>query len=140
MKYRQATVDDAALLAGMNRRLIEDEGSRNPMTLAELESRMRGWLEGEYKAVLFECDDGVCAYALYREADDGVYLRQYFVQPNFRRQGFGRAGIKQLLDEALGGTTKVTLEVLASNPEGLAFWRAVGFIDYATTLEWVRRP
>ena len=38
-----ATEADLPLLAEMNRRLIEDEGSENPMTVAELQQRMRAW-------------------------------------------------------------------------------------------------
>lgn len=34
--------------------LIQDEGHRNRMTVAELEQRMRGWIAGEYRAVIFE--------------------------------------------------------------------------------------
>ena len=33
---RPATKSDLPILAQMNRRLIEDEGSRNPMSIAEL--------------------------------------------------------------------------------------------------------
>ena len=140
MKFRTATADDAVLLASMNRRLIEDEGSRNALTPADLETRMRGWLNKEYKAVLFEEGGEICAYALYRDMDDGVYLRQFFVRPDRRRKGMGRVCIKQLVDEVLAGTVKVTLDVLAGNPDGYAFWRAVGFSDYATMMEWNRRP
>ncbi len=33
---------------------------------------------------------------------------------------------------------RVTVSVLVSNTVGLAFWRAVGFHDYALTLEMER--
>jgi hypothetical protein len=54
MHYRFATTHDVRALAKMNHELIRDEGHRNPMTLAELERRMETFLEGEYKAVVFE--------------------------------------------------------------------------------------
>ena len=41
---RPANEADLLLLAQMNKRLIEDEGSRNPMSLDQLADRMRGWL------------------------------------------------------------------------------------------------
>jgi hypothetical protein len=47
MTFRLASVDDCRLLAEMNHQLIQDEGHRNKMTVAELERRMRGWLSGE---------------------------------------------------------------------------------------------
>lgn len=39
---RKATIDDLKLLSQMNKELIEDEGSRNPMTLVQLEDRFLG--------------------------------------------------------------------------------------------------
>ena len=55
MPYRIATAEDSPMLAELNSQLIRDEGHRNPMTIAQLEERMRGWLtSGEYRAVLFE--------------------------------------------------------------------------------------
>jgi len=45
LAVRVAGSDDVRLLAQMNKRLIEDEGSRNPMSTPELEQRMRGWLD-----------------------------------------------------------------------------------------------
>jgi len=51
---------------------------RNPMTLAQLEERMRGWLtSGEYRAVLFEDNHEVVAYVLFPETDAEIYLRQF---------------------------------------------------------------
>jgi len=41
---RDASAADTPLLAQLNRQLIEDEGAANPMSLAELEARMREWL------------------------------------------------------------------------------------------------
>ena len=55
MEHYQATTADLPLLAKLNKQLIEDEGHRNPMTVAELETRMRNWLEsGIYEAWLFK--------------------------------------------------------------------------------------
>ena len=34
--------------------MIRDEGHRNRMTVPELEQRMRGWIAGEYRAVVYE--------------------------------------------------------------------------------------
>jgi hypothetical protein len=54
MKYRQATLNDAFLLARLNHQLIHDRDHRNPMTLPELENRMRKWLTTDYEAIIFE--------------------------------------------------------------------------------------
>jgi GNAT superfamily N-acetyltransferase len=135
LHYRIATAEDAPLLAGLNRQLIEDEGHRNPMTPPELERRMRDWLQGEYTAVIFELAGRPAAYALYRAVSEGIYLRQFFVDRAQRRAGIGRAAIDLLRDEIWPPGTRVTVEVLASNRRGYDFWRAVGFRDYAITLE-----
>src|SRR6266511_2345960 len=44
MQYRIATAEDYPMLAELNSQLIRDEGYRNPMTSAQLEERLRGWL------------------------------------------------------------------------------------------------
>ncbi|MEW5720732.1 MAG: GNAT family N-acetyltransferase, partial [Chloroflexota bacterium] len=77
MKYRFATLDDIPLLAKMNRQLVEDEQHRNRFKSEEwFAERMRGFLAGEYRAVLFELEDEVVGYALYRnhpEHGDTIY-------------------------------------------------------------------
>src|SRR5262245_14742006 len=103
MRYRQATIADAAALAGMNHRLIRDEGHRNPMTAPELQARMEGWLAGEYEAMLFEEDGEPVGYALYRRETEFVYLRQFFVEPTRRRRGTGRAALAWLHEHAWAG-------------------------------------
>ena len=66
MTFRQATLEDCAVLARLNHELIQDEGHRNRMTVTELENRMRGWLSGEYRATIFEENGEVVSYALFR--------------------------------------------------------------------------
>jgi hypothetical protein len=79
MKFRPATLDDCDLLAELNHQLIHDEGHRNPMTVKELEQRMRNWLAGEYRAVVYEDSGEMIAYALFQEQPEQIYLRQLFV-------------------------------------------------------------
>jgi GNAT superfamily N-acetyltransferase len=136
---RAATAGDAPLLGRLNRQLIEEEGHRNPMTVPELTERMRGLLATEYEAVLFEVDGAPVAYALYRDDGDAVYLRQFFVDRSRRRAGIGRRAMRTLLDDVLPPGKRVTLEVLTGNARGRAFWRALGFREYAVTLE-LERP
>jgi GNAT superfamily N-acetyltransferase len=135
MRYRPAISADAPLLAAMNYRLIRDEGHRNPMSLDQLEQRMRSWLAGEYQAILFEDDTGAAGYALFKREPEWVYLRQFFVVPERRRAGVGRTAIHWLLKEAWPDALRVRLDVLVNNPAGLAFWRSVGFADYCITME-----
>jgi ribosomal protein S18 acetylase RimI-like enzyme len=96
---------------------------------------MANWLAGEYEAVLFERDGLVLGYALYRREPDYVYLRQFFVQPAYRRQGIGRAALDWLHDNAWSNAPRIRIEVLIDNVAGIAFWRAVGFTDYSIAME-----
>ena len=136
MKYRIATLDDCRLLAEMNHQLLEDERHRNRfMTLPQLEERMRGFLSGEYRGVIFEEDGGIVAYVLYREQPDEIYLRQLFVHRDRRRRGHGRRAIEILRSEIWPKAKRLTVDVLLHNTEAIAFWRAVGYKDYLLGLE-----
>ncbi len=135
MTFRRATFNDCALLAELNHQLIRDEGHRNPMTVPELEQRMRDWLASEYAAMLFENDGEVVAYALYREQPEEIYLRQLFVVRHQRRKGIGRQAMEILRSKIWLKNKRLTVEVLAQNGPAVAFWRAVGYRDYCLTLE-----
>ena len=133
--FRFAAVGDCARLAEWNHQLIRDEGHRNPMTVTQLEKRMRGWLKKEYRAVIFEEKGGWVAYALYREEAQEIYLRQLFVARERRREGIGKRAAGILREKIWPKNKRLTLEVLAANAAGLAFWRAEGYADYSLMLE-----
>ncbi|MBW3634519.1 MAG: GNAT family N-acetyltransferase [Chloroflexi bacterium] len=138
LTHRTATTADLALLAQMNQQLIEDERHRNPMTLSELEMRMRSMLEGDYTATLFTFDGQIVAYALWRLEPEWIYLRQFFVARGFRRRGVGREAIRLLVNQVWPENTRVRVNALVGNRPALEFWRAVGFADYLITLEMDR--
>lgn len=136
LKRRFATAEDCPTLAEMNYQLIRDEGHRNPMTIPQLEERMRGWLaSGEYRAILFEESNEVVAYALYRETEAEVYLRQFFVVRHRRREGIGRRAMQELISKLWPPNKRLTVSVLVKNATAVAFWRAIGYTDYDLTLE-----
>ena len=137
MEHRLATERDLDLLAEWNHQLIRDEGHRNAMAVPELRERMRGWLGGEYEAVIFLVDGEPVAYALYRDSGEDVYLRQLFVARDRRRLGIGRKAVEILRHQAWPATKRLTVDVLTANTVGVSFWRAVGFHDYCLTLETV---
>lgn len=105
------------------------------MTVAELRERIRGWRAGEYAAVVFEKGGEPVAYALYRETETEVYLRQMFVTRGRRREGIGREAMKILRERLWQRDKRLTVEILTKNAAGIAFWRAVGYQDYCLTLE-----
>ncbi len=135
LKSRPAAQEDLDLLAEWNHQLIRDEGHRNPMTVPELKERMRGWLAGEYQARLFLLNGEPVAYSLYRESQDEIYLRQFFVRRDLRRQGIGRRAVDLLQGEIWRRDKRLTVEVLTANQPAVAFWRSVGYRDYSLCLE-----
>jgi len=135
MQYRFATIQDAPLLASLNHQLIRDEGHRNAMSAVELEQRMSQWLQGEYQAVLFEECDGVAGYALFKRESAWIYLRQFFVRPERRRSGIGRAALTWLLANLWNDVPRIRIDVLTGNIAAIAFWKSLGFADYCLTME-----
>ncbi len=134
MDYRTASEGDLPLLAELNQQLIHDEGYPNPLSVTELEYRMRGWLIRAYTAVLFLNEAKVVGYALYRSHDSGIFLRQFFICRAERRRGFGRAAMGLLSGRIWPDGAVVSLEALCANKAAIAFWRAVEFEDYTLTL------
>jgi hypothetical protein len=135
MLHRFASIEDAQVLRELNHQLIHDEGHRNQMTVPELIDRMRRWLETDYRASMFEDDSDIVAYALYRDEEDHIYLRQFLVQRHKRRSGIGRHRMKILCSQIWPKDKRPRVDVLYQNQVGIAFWRAMGFTDYCLTLE-----
>jgi GNAT superfamily N-acetyltransferase len=140
LTLRDANQSDLPLLAAMNRRLIEDEGSRNPMSLDELRERVASWLAGDWRVVLFEADGACMGYAVLRECSGEsapiqpvVHVRQFFVERDYRRRGIGRCAF-ELLASGFAPGASVEIDVLATNPGGIAFWQRLGFETYCTTM------
>jgi GNAT superfamily N-acetyltransferase len=134
LSWRFATATDIELLAEWNHQLIRDEGHRNAMTVPQLAERMKGWLAGEYKAVLF-ADSEPVSYALFKREEALVYLRQLFVRRDRRRMGVGRSSFDILRRNIWPPSYRLTVEVLCANQAAIAFWRSLGYRDYSLTLE-----
>lgn len=135
MEHHFATDNDLDLLAEWNHQLIRDEGHRNSMTVMELRERMRGFLADEYTAVIFGSKAEPVAFALYKENETEICLRQLFVKQNHRRKGIGRAAMNLLRNQLWPRKKRLTVEVLTTNTPGIAFWRSIGYKDYCITLE-----
>jgi len=135
MEYHIANETDLDILAQWNLQLIRDEGHRNPMTVSQLRDRMRQWLSGDYTAVIFEKDGTTVAYALFRECENEIYLRQLFVKRENRHRGIGKEAVRILKEEIWTKSKRLTVEVLSSNKPGIAFWHSVGYKDYCLALE-----
>ena len=134
LRFRFATLDDAPALGRLNHQLIRDEGHRNPMGVDALTERMHGWLAHEgYDALLGFAGEELVAYVLWRDQPDCVYLRQIFVNRDHRRQGTARQLMLSVFER--WPDKRLTVDVLAGNARALAFWRRMGYRDYAVVLE-----
>jgi GNAT superfamily N-acetyltransferase len=132
--FRPASLADAPALGRLNHLLIRDEGHRNPMGEGELVERMRAWLADDgYEALLGFDGDDLVAYVLWRDEPDCVYLRQIFVQREHRRQGVARHLMLSVFER--WPDKRLVVDVLAGNARALAFWRRMGYRDYAVMLE-----
>jgi GNAT superfamily N-acetyltransferase len=135
LTWRYASDADLPLLAKWNHQLIQDEVHRNPMTVDQLETRMRDWLrKGEYQAVVFSREEPE-AHVVFKRDADLIHMRQFFVRRDRRRLGIGRAAIALLRTEVWPTNVRLTVDVLCHNTGGVAFWRSVGYRDYGLTLE-----
>lgn len=145
LTLRKAAEPDLEELAAMNKQLINDEGSRNPMDIDQLLERMRDWMTTGWEIDLLCNSSDVVGYALYQFRPNSydahwkeAYLRQYFIKRDYRNRGYGRAGIELLLMERLQGIETITIEVLETNPNGMRFWGNAGFMPYSTTMKRIQ--
>lgn len=133
--YRDATIDDVPILAQLNQQLVSAEGHRARLTDEEFAERMARWLSSNYKAVLFSDDVNILGYALYRDDSEHIYLRQFYIATEYRRQGRGRAAIDWLRTNRWAHAPRIRIDVLVGNTTGIAFWKSLGFHDYCITME-----
>ena len=136
MQIRECSVQDARELAVLNRRLIEDEQSDNPMGPDELENRMREFLSDSYTAYFFEDGGTAVGYALVRQDVKPLYLRQFYIDRDFRRKHYGRDAFHALM--TLLGPKEITVDVLPWNRAGLAFWRSLGFSETCVSMKYTK--
>lgn len=89
LNIRPADTNDLDMLADFNSQLIKDEQHSNPMNVIELKQRMSNWLEREYSAMVVVVSNRAAGYVLWRQEDDHLYIRQFFIVPELRRHGIG---------------------------------------------------
>ena len=127
LDIKKCTKDDIDKLAILNKELIEDEKSDNPMSIEELKERMCGFLNGDYYAYFFMKENNVVGYALVNHSSNPLYLRQFFIDRMYRKQHIGAKAFELLLEELR--TDCIDLEVLSRNEVGMNFWESCGFVE-----------
>ena len=134
LRIRLCTPENVPELAAMNKALITDEGSPNPMSAEELQERMLGFITGEYTAYLFLLDQETVGYALVRNSSRPLYLRQFYIRDGFRCRHYGKQAFR-LLTEYLG-TDAIDIDVLPWNEAGRAFWKSCGFEETCISMHY----
>jgi GNAT superfamily N-acetyltransferase len=135
MDYRLAGPSDLATLVAANERLLADEEHPKRYSEQQLRALWEAWLKEGFRAVLFEESGALVAYALYRLSDDGIYLKQFYVERDQRRSGAGREAFEYLRDEIWAPGIRVYVDSLWHNTAAIDFWREMGFREYSLTLE-----
>lgn len=112
------------------------------MTLAQLEQRMRGWIENGATALIIEAENEIAGYLLYRERKDEyfpdrteIYLRQMYIVPELRGRSIGSDAVNLFVEEHLPSGARVLLEVLETNPRARRFWERAGFTPYSVAMQ-----
>lgn len=134
MCIERCTLNDIEQLAILNKQLIDDEKSNNPMDVKELKERMRGFLTSDYDAYFFKVDNTVVGYALIKNSCTPLYLRQFLVDRKFRCQHLGTEAFRELLKYLK--VEKIDIEVLPWNEAGMRFWESLGFKEMSRYMRY----
>ena len=134
MLITQCTSQNIHTLAVLNKRLIEDEKSSNPMSLEELENRMMTFLTSEYNAYFFKEAEKIIGYALIRHTCTPLYLRQFYIDRPYRRKHYGEKAFHELLKFLQVNT--IDIDVLPWNEAGLRFWKSLGFTPTCISMHY----
>ena len=139
VRCRAIEFSDFERITSWTRQLQIDEGAP-AMESEAISARLSRWLETDYDAVIFEMETILIGNELFRltdpalKAPDRIYLRQFFISPEYRRRGAGTAAFQEYVAQAVRGR-RLVLEVLETNLIGQSFWRSLGLIPYSSTLE-----
>ena len=139
LKIRPATIDDAALLAGLILELAEyDQLAQEVGINAEAIARDGFGPRPKFRAVIAELDGQVAGYAVFFEfystfqARAGLFVDDIFVRPHFRKKGIGRALLAHVARIAWEeGYFCMRWEVLDWNTPAIEFYKRLGaeFMD-----------
>lgn len=131
---KKAIISDSKILAKLNKMLIDDGGSINSMSEAELEERMKQFLASDYLAYLFTVDNVTVGYALVNIGQKPFFIRQFYIIKEYRRKRYGTQAFRSIV-EALEAN-EVDLTVLVQNEIGYKFWISCGLIPYEIMMHY----
>jgi len=125
MDIKESTMEDVQALSKMNQHLIEDEEEDVNLSLPYLEARMSDYLKSGYRAFFFLQDDKNVGYALCNTSQSPMYLRQFFINRDERRKGYGTEAFHLLLSHL--DIQEIDIDVYSWNESGISFWKSLGF-------------
>jgi len=137
MQIKRCAIEDCNKLTEMNKRLIEDEKSDNPMTIEELHNRMKDFLNGEYSAYFFMEENIVIGYALVRHTTNPLYLRQFYIDREYRQKHHGKLAFQELMNYLKAET--IDIDVLPWNQIGISFWKNCGFEETCISMRYQQK-
>jgi GNAT superfamily N-acetyltransferase len=136
---RPATLNDAALLAGMIRELAEYERELDQVVVTEADLARDGFgREPKFRAAIAEWNRQPAGYAFFFgfystwEGRPGLFLEDLFVRPQFRGLGIGKALLAHVAhlarEEHCFG---LRWQVLNWNQAAIDFYKSIGatFLD-----------
>lgn len=141
MELTPAKPADIDWLTEMNARMVDDMGQKN-WPRDRYRERFGSWIGGGHWHVdLFVENGDRVGYAVHQNRHDHfdtsqrvIHIRHFYVDRDHRRKGIGTAAFRALEEGRFNRRNAVTLDILPSNPAGLAFWQSLGFDTYYTTL------
>ena len=129
---RDATPDDAGLIAGFVRDLAEYEKLLHEAVAADADFAT-ALAQGHIASLIAELDGVPVGFALWFHTFStflgkrGMYLEDIYVQPTHRGHGIGRAIFRDLARRALdAGCMRIEWSVLDWNAPSIAFYRSIG--------------
>lgn len=125
IQIQECSINDVPVLAKMNKHLIEDENAENSMNISQLEKRMQEFINTGYKAFFFTSNDSIIGYGLCNMTQTPIYLRQFFIQREERRKGYGKEAFYKLLECI--GKNEIDIDVYEWNTTAIRFWESLGF-------------
>lgn len=121
---RRAASSDVRAISALSRTEIEYGLPPNwtPVRLSRLLAR------ADTNAYVLTQGEGLSGFSIASFKSESAHLILHAVAPGLRRRGCGSQLLRwQIEAGVVAGVSRFTLEVRASNPEGIAFYAALGF-------------
>lgn len=125
MELLKAKLVDHKELAKLNYDLMVAEKYDNILPIENLIKRMKTFLRTEYDAFWVVYNNSKVGYILIKRTSNPIYIRQFYIIPEFQRKGLGSETIRQIKKQY--NVSILDVEVMIWNEVGFNFWKKIGF-------------